>query len=374
MARLSRRLLSHVLFSLVVLPVLFALAGWSLVRGKLCAAESWPDIVRRFGFDPAPVWLVPALQALPKRQLTEEEKEVMNRDGAVGVKGVLADENILKLLRQTVGWDKTDPTKDWRLNGVLNALIMYGPLGALTSSSLNGSASAIWNAQVEPRPPKSYRPFPEPVKPWYDPMPGSLMSMSLHNDVGGYAMSLHTGGRFVIPLSSVFVALTDIPHGLAFLAGSHVQNRKLQFNCGGGPVGVDLACVDRLEQACDGARSWDMKAGDVVIFWGETYHWTQYTENARQAISIRFVPADLMYTGRPAAPVYADLYPPACTPIGGSLAHPIVWPPEDSTVAQQRFPATPPCDELFSITGPLRAVRRHLGQPDTEKDCGPIPW
>mmetsp|Transcript_68114 Transcript_68114/g.154133 ORF Transcript_68114/g.154133 Transcript_68114/m.154133 type:complete len:364 (-) Transcript_68114:100-1191(-) len=322
-------------------PICFMHVWWTLNRH---ACLQGPEEANRMD-DPSPDWLRPALEAMPRRSLSAEDLEAMNVDGGTVVRGLIPNKEVLDLLNKTFWGPKGNPKHAPWYNEVLKDLSHYSPLPSLASSSLNGKPVFLWNAQVEPRPAASMRAFPDPRKPWEDMGTGSVTSMSVHNDVGAWKNTLHSGGHFVVPLSSIFLAISDIPHGLKLLAGSHIQNRK--FKCPDGPALLDSNCMDPLEEKCNGERSWDLKAGDAIIFWGEAFHWTEFTPNPRLAISIRYLPSDFVYTGGLTS-VGGRGLPPPCSPLGGSLGYPILYPPEEATT-DFPFPQRMKCHSLSEL-------------------------
>lgn len=357
-----------------VSPMLLLLHFWHTISiPSLCF---WKDVagtleIQRHGWDPAPEWLVSALQALPRREFNSTELELLRVEGMVPVRGLVADDRVLAELRRLFT-TKYNFSQQWKHNGVMNALVRHSPLPSIASSSLGGKPVSIWNSQVEPRPARSERTAPYPETPWRDGAEngeegraGTIKSMSVHDDIGGYAGSLHSTGYPVVPLSSIFLALSDIPFGLHFIAGSHLLNEK--YRCPHGPsMHGAYECFDRLWNASLGERVWDLKAGDAVVFWGGAYHWTTLTEHARQALSIRYIPADLLYTGRPADTFSADMMPPACGPLGGTAAHPIMHPPPalapglDPATGSgpgQPWPVWPRCPGTLDVEAMVRWIR-----------------
>jgi len=363
----------------ILLPVLLLLPGWSQLRQSQCWFVHAGAPER--GYDPAPTWFVPALRSLPRRELSTAELELLDKDGVVPVPGLVSNEGVLGELRRLFT-HKYDPRHLWRYNGVMNALIRHSPLPSVASASLGGKPVTIWNAQVEPRPARSERWHPYLPKPWQEDtrVYGHPLTASLHDDTGFYSRALHRNGHSVIPLSSIFLALTDIPHGLKFIAGSHVLNSK--HRC---PPSNDVPgaqdCFDRLWNESFGERSWDLKAGDAVLFWGEVYHWTQLTENARQALSIRYIPADMAFKGGTVHADLADMAPPLCAPLGGSPGHPVLHPPpksvpgidpgKDAHTGQDRWPLWPRCPEFLDVPSMRRWIRASvLGRLPWTPECG----
>lgn len=295
--------------------------------------------MREHGVVAAPDWLAPALEALPRRRLSPGEREALRRDGAILVRGLLAEPRVLGHMAEVLGWKKGMYYNNWWWNGVVHSVIKYSPLAELAASALDVPEVTIWNAQLEPRGSKHDRTWPLPEKPWYDRSYGDPRDQSVHEDTDAYLGHLHKAGHFVKPQASFFIAITDLPRGLEFLAGSHVANQK--HRCRRANDHEDFSvCMDRLERDCNGSLGWDLKAGDAILFYGSTFHWTVFQENPRQAISIRYVPADMMFTGFYVDPLASHVNW-KCGPIGGSPANPILFSENRSRMKDQPWPLFP---------------------------------
>lgn len=114
-------------------------------------------------------------------------------------------------------------------------------------------------------------------------------------------------------IASVWVALTDVPKeasGMQFVRGSHKWGKifkPTQFGNASGKTGF-LAKNDARDEMPDiengdfDILSWDMKAGDAVIFGGEVIHGAQgnTSPDARRiAISVRYVGEQSRWDPRP---------------------------------------------------------------------------
>jgi len=171
----------------------------------------------------------------------------------------------------------------------------------------------------------------------------------------------------VKPQASIFLALTDIPHGIEFLAGSHVHNQKHKCRRTW-PITGFAECMDRLAKDCYGAKGWDMKAGDAILFYGSTFHWSVLQEKRRLAFSVRFIPADMMFTGSMACDSLQSFYPWKCSPLGGSSAYPVFYSTDERMpVKEQPWPVLPRNSDIWPGA---RALRRALLRADIR--CDPI--
>mmetsp|Transcript_41654 Transcript_41654/g.129609 ORF Transcript_41654/g.129609 Transcript_41654/m.129609 type:complete len:198 (-) Transcript_41654:43-636(-) len=152
------------------------------------------------------------------------------------------------------------------------------------------------------------------------------------------SVTVHSAGHFVKPFMSFFLALTDIPHGLELLVGSHVANKK--HGCNRHVMGQKgfEACMDRLELDSRGVAWWDLEPGDAILFYGSVFHWTVLQKNPRKAVSIRYVPADMMYTGYGLDWTRGSFQNWKCGPLGGCPAYPIFYSNDSSRMKDEPWP------------------------------------
>lgn len=322
---------------------------------------SWiPEQVAREGVAPAPEWFKAALQALPRRRVNASEREVLRRDGAILVKDLVPNRELLEYLHKVVGDKKHQYHTNWFVNGHVHALAKYGPLAELSATALDIPEVILWNTQLEPRPAKSERTWPMPEKPWYDAMYSDPRDQSVHEDTDGFYGNFHSAGHFVKPLASVFLALTDIPHGFELLAGSHVANRR--HGCRrGADDHVFEACMDRLEQDCNGSIWWDLKVGDAVFFYGSIFHWSVLQENPRVAFSIRYAPADMKSTGFSVFPELYQWTNWGCGPVGDNPAFPIMYSNDSSRMRDYKWPLLVTNRAMSPLFWNLEKLQSQLG-------------
>jgi len=319
-----------------------------------------PQSMIEHGIVAAPDWFVPALRASPRRRLSASEREAFRRDGAVLIKGLLPDRNITQHLSDVLGDVKASPANDWWINDVLHSLIKHGPMAELSASALDVPEVTIWNLQLEPRPGKAERTWPLREKPWYDDMYGHPGDQGAHEDTDQLVGHLHKAGHFVKPMASIYLALTDLPHGLELLKGSHVANQR--HGCRRhmqGPVEFK-ACMDRLERDCHGVAWWDLAPGDVIVFYGSLLHWSVLQEKPRKALSVRYVPADMMYTGFVQHYGLASYVNWKCGPIGGCPAYPIFYSNDSSRMKEQPWPLWGFNKDTSPVVARLRRLLWHL--------------
>ena len=118
----------------------------------------------------------------------------------------------------------------------------------------------------------------------------------LHGAVGG------STDTYVLPKVTVWVALTDTKRPLEFFKGSHVANLKHKCAKQHGrfskpyPNGtisdLESPCLKRLAQDCEIIGYEDIKAGDVILWYMQTYHWGLAGETYRLALSVQTFDAD----------------------------------------------------------------------------------
>mmetsp|Transcript_134691 Transcript_134691/g.418604 ORF Transcript_134691/g.418604 Transcript_134691/m.418604 type:complete len:336 (+) Transcript_134691:53-1060(+) len=306
--------MSRFAIPLVLLVLVVAVALWR-------PTANIPMKALREGAHPAPDWLPAFMKKLPQVPFGPEQSEALWRDGVVALPGALKDSTVLAVLRKSWGsWE--EPAMDWRSNGVLRSFVRDGPLGAVAAAALNGSAVRAFSSIIFNVPGGHPGGFVPPGPPH-----------------GGVHMDLDSHVEYVVPLVSVWIALMDGPRPLEFLRGSHVAG--LGRRCPVGPyLTLEDACIAGLLRDGGERLGWDVRAGDVLVFFAQTYHWTVLHAKARTSLSLRFVGAGQRRD-------FQDLYlerqpctrkPRWCQPLGSSSLFPVVHPRENSTVDAMPFP------------------------------------
>merc|ERR1711879_1019257 len=120
-----------------------------------------------------------------------------------------------------------------------------------------------------------------------------------------------------------------------------------------------MGCMNRLERECNGTRWWDLKAGDAVLSYGETWSWTVFQNSTWTSLSLKFIPGDLLYTGEREHHMHGSYYPWKCTPLGGTLIYPIIYPSsgKNRTDTEPVFPVWPRNADLSYPIAALRELR-----------------
>merc|ERR1712032_891406 len=88
---------------------------------------------------------------------------------------------------------------------------------------------------------------------------------------------------------------------------------------------------------------------------GQTFHWSNLSATPRQAMSVRFIAADMLWTeelalGGDVRWYYGSYFPWLCRPVGESPIYPIVSPRNMSTLdAIEPWPLWPRAYDLMQI-------------------------
>lgn len=307
----------------VLLGLLVCFASVALLRPV-------PDLAEeelREGLYPAPKWFPELLRGLPRTGLTSEQREALQRDGVIVVRGVLQEPTVLHALKST--WQTGDwrvKIGDWSFNGVYRSLVRDGPLGALAASALNASAVRIVSSDVF----DNQGGYPGGFVPSGPPQ-------------GGLHLDLDSTVGYLLPLLTVWLALTDSDRPVEFLRESHRTN--LKHDCPYGPhLDLNHSCISKLLEEAGGERQrlgWDVKAGDALIFFSQLYHRTVLQEKPRTAVSLRFVDSEQRMDFHDDYVSFRLPYmrkPRWCAPLGSSILFPVVHPPEKSTVDEAPWP------------------------------------
>lgn len=224
-----------------------------------------------YDYKPAPSFLVKRLKAVPRRLLSESEREAFKRDGVVVVRDVIQDMRVL---------DHFDNFEtDWRKShsGRMFALLRDGPLGALAASALGVSEVRVLEASI-----------------WMQPMrlPFGLGSIgNWHQDYAG-----DDGQQ--LPIVTTWLSLSEDARALAFALGSH-KRVATQFCTSPHPWQIWNLPDDCVQQAYNGSiQDVVFNMGDVVLFQGQILHQGVNRGEPRAAIAVRWVAARAQFTAR----------------------------------------------------------------------------
>eukprot|EP00747_Dinoflagellata_sp_TGD_P022660 gnl/TRDRNA2_/TRDRNA2_129256_c0_seq1.p1 gnl/TRDRNA2_/TRDRNA2_129256_c0~~gnl/TRDRNA2_/TRDRNA2_129256_c0_seq1.p1 ORF type:complete len:356 (-),score=28.09 gnl/TRDRNA2_/TRDRNA2_129256_c0_seq1:70-1137(-) len=283
-----------------------------------------------------PDWLPEALQALPKRPLDAEALAAFREDGVTVVRGVVPDQKILDHFAA----NSSHHTPFWFLNGHQMSLIRDGPLGILAASAMNESAVRAFAST--PFVNAGGAPPGESILP-------SFPDGGPHADIFEIDMA--------VPLVTVWLAITDAPHAIEFVAGSYKSN--FRHRCKPQSKESDWDCVRKLESEGRGRLWWDLKAGDALVFHSQTFHWTVWQSEPRHGVSARFVPADLAYSGwltqEYTVQMVASYLPWECAPMSDSIIFPVAW-----DMARPQGPNTTEGTTASTWTWPVNPLRTDL--------------
>jgi len=285
---------------------------------------------------PEPDGLADELRALPNRALTAEERQQLDRDGMVQIKGVIKDAALLRRLEALL-WSSQQIRSSsiarpdlW--NGVYRAFLREGPLGALAASALGSRSVRTANAQLwgylGPNRNEVYK-----GKHVWTPMP--------YNPA-------HADDRFrrsnkEHEIITVWFAFTAAPQVMTFYLGSHTIPEEISDSCvraklkEGYNYLLNSDCVAERIQAAGfpAPLTVDAAAGDAFVFKGDLIHESVAQSNRRLATCIRahagdhpmdseYLPIENINACEPKAPV---VYPHAestldCQPLDAELATP----------------------------------------------------
>jgi len=225
---------------------------------------------------------------LPHPILDETHKRTFENDGVLLVHNLIPDQVLMKdleyLLREHGRMpfeDAETNQKPWLYNGGVRALCRDGPV-AKTVLSVMRSPLDDEVVMMEEAPIWEFGPGPHFAHSW-------------HAD----SRQGHSTAEF--PLVSLWLAVTDAPYAIEFILGSHKVREEVETFCARVVPGekknfteLDANCIDRLggrlSQPMNMSRRLraNLKAGDAVIFHGETLHRGWRSRNRRVAISPRF--------------------------------------------------------------------------------------
>mmetsp|Transcript_57776 Transcript_57776/g.115796 ORF Transcript_57776/g.115796 Transcript_57776/m.115796 type:complete len:405 (-) Transcript_57776:51-1265(-) len=228
-----------------------------------------------------PPGLAQILRELPERRLSREEQLAFERDGVLLVRGFINNtallEDILPSLQEHEQLLSGDYVWPYLYNGVVRAFLRYGPIGALAADAMQAEGASLYGAPIWGLPDGSEELH---YNHWHQDAPDERR------------------------LITIWVAVTDAPHGLEFIRGSHLYPREILQECNNshkmGQKGSRLAnhtCVVKFSKEHlepdfgTPAHIWeDLRPGDAWIFLGPTLHRGLAWARRRLALSVRLVP------------------------------------------------------------------------------------
>uniref|UniRef100_A0A7S1L7F1 Phytanoyl-CoA dioxygenase n=1 Tax=Alexandrium catenella TaxID=2925 RepID=A0A7S1L7F1_ALECA len=246
-----------------------------------------------------PSGLAEAAWALPERRLSHEEQEALGRDGVLLVRGLVSDARLLKAIlpamQQHEQFDEGVYLKSYNYNGAVRALLRDGPLGALAADAMRAKGAKIDGAPIWGR--------------------------SEHGDRSAYYRGWHQDARHMPDMLSIWLAVTNAPHALDFVRGSHRFQAEVLRACNDslrlGAPGLSVAeerCVRRFRrERLDpllGRSSllWeDLRPGDAWLFNSAVLHRGRNWPLPRLAIAARTVPFDPVNCGENSSACCRDI-------------------------------------------------------------------
>jgi len=260
------------------------------------------------------IGLSAGLAAMPERRLSVDEAQRFARDGVILLPLVIPNMSILEKMRPVFPCEQR-PDPIWRFNGIAKALTFQSPLASLLASGhqkLHGSnvTTLVWTMAFFVEGDTS-------SKPW----------QSWHRDD-------HTeGDRGTQTQLNAWLALSDAPQAIEFIRGSHhAPTSCTPANHSGSyePPYTDeyVRCLQTdLSRNLTAARGgeparhiYSAKAGDVIMFTGQTFHRGWVSAGNRQTFVLRTF-GGYDKNGQPFYPNAVFIYPPEKATFKG-----IEWP------------------------------------------------
>ena len=264
--------------------------------------------------------------------LSAEEIESFERDGAICLRSVFEDEWLERLAVgieknfaapgpwHTVYTDKENPGGfyddycNWNRIEEYRDFIMDSPAGAIAAQLMRSNAARIYHEHVLIKEPGT-----KEATPW-------------HHDLPYYGVD---GDQ----LCSIWLPLDPVPQSVCpeFVVGSHASG-KLYYprffltseNYAEGIEGFEtMPDIDAERDALE-IKSWDLQPGDCIIFHMRTLHGAPSTEglsSRRRAFSTRWIGDDATFAKR--AWKTSPPYPEVKLQHGDAMEHdsfPLVWP------------------------------------------------
>mmetsp|Transcript_1465 Transcript_1465/g.4336 ORF Transcript_1465/g.4336 Transcript_1465/m.4336 type:complete len:352 (+) Transcript_1465:75-1130(+) len=300
------------------------------------------------------------LQAVPQRLVSAEEKERFEEDGVAVIRGLLASDRVLELLREA----SSGPTYAHNclpVNGPMVSLARDGPVGPVVSQLLGGRSLRVWSGQYFNKKHITHC--------------GERNSFSTCDSPH---LDLDANSEELLPFASAWVALSEANHSVGFIAGSHAA----RHGCGYSDAAPDDACLVALAASLTKLRgrpsivTYALKPGDAVVFYNQVFHYTkEETETPlRAALSVRYVAADHGFQG----PIVetTDIYhwwsffPKQCTALDSGVLFPPAHAPAEAGKWPPGWPLRPTFWDIY-YNGP----RNHaLETTDSFLRCDGRPW
>jgi len=249
-----------------------------LLLGFLGLAPDWSSAPRYSELRPLvlePPGLREAMEAVPERRLSAEELEVLERDGVLLVKGVIPNRTLLEWLASGM-WSYGTffdvlRTQTYTSNGYAMALVRDGPLSPMLVDALGAEAAMLMEAPIF-----------------------STAGVVEHHQNAWHVDQGPQSSRFV----SAWLALSDAPHGLDFLRGSHRVRRELFLECNRSKDGLERLLDDDCAQTFARQRAepragaaspawFDLAPGDALVFDGQVAHRGVSWARPRLTIAVR---------------------------------------------------------------------------------------
>eukprot|EP00413_Alexandrium_margalefii_P044663 CAMPEP_0204587066 /NCGR_PEP_ID=MMETSP0661-20131031/47841_1 /ASSEMBLY_ACC=CAM_ASM_000606 /TAXON_ID=109239 /ORGANISM="Alexandrium margalefi, Strain AMGDE01CS-322" /LENGTH=363 /DNA_ID=CAMNT_0051596751 /DNA_START=44 /DNA_END=1135 /DNA_ORIENTATION=+ len=331
--------------AIVLCPVLIALSEvcgrlwvhWRLGTGPLGTGPHGKMVAA-----PIDTVLAQQLAAMPRPNVTEEQRRLFQEDGFIVLEGLMANSIVMDTLRRA-SQSSIYALNCLPVNGPMLSLARDSPLGSVVSQLLGGIRLRVWSGNFFHK-----ETLGDCLE---DPKVNPFSKCDVpHLDLDAEADSL-------LPFASAWVAFTEANHSIGLIAGTHTANHT----CGFSDATPNFTCLVKLTEDLARLRgrpsvlSYDLKPGDVIIFYNQLLHYTKEDTQTpkRAAASIRYIAADHGFGG----PVietndivmFRSRHPRQCTDLGNSPLFPLADAPQEVGQAPLGWPVMPRVEDLATM-------------------------
>eukprot|EP00413_Alexandrium_margalefii_P026626 CAMPEP_0204560234 /NCGR_PEP_ID=MMETSP0661-20131031/32493_1 /ASSEMBLY_ACC=CAM_ASM_000606 /TAXON_ID=109239 /ORGANISM="Alexandrium margalefi, Strain AMGDE01CS-322" /LENGTH=362 /DNA_ID=CAMNT_0051567545 /DNA_START=54 /DNA_END=1142 /DNA_ORIENTATION=+ len=291
------------------------------------------------------------LAAMPRPNVTEEQRRLFQEDGFIVFEGLMANGTVMEMLRRA-SQSSFYAHNCLPVNGPMLSLARDSPLGSVVSQLLGGIRLRVWSGSFFHR--------DNLVGCWEDPKVDPFSKCDVPH------LDLDTEADSLLPFASAWVAFTEAKHSIGLIAGTHTANHS----CGYSDASPNFTCLVELTEDLARLRgspsvlSYDLKPGDVIISYNQLFHYTKEDTHSpkRAAASIRYIAADHGFGG----PVIEtndvvmlrSRHPRQCADLDNSPLFPLADAPQEVGRAPPGWPVTPRVEDLKSMD--FRAVNKHM--------------
>jgi len=253
------------------------------------------------------------------------------KDGLVVIRKLIRGSSLLGALKKAALKSAKEPHYHVALrNGGIRALAFHGLLGGIAASVLDTEVVRLQNSAI-----------------WIK----DGFKTSSDEQSGPWHKDLHNRKSNSLPMVRAWLALTNAPGAIEWMAGSH----RIPHNCPYGhpqelSLAVDKECLHAAwkSKTAEGlleTRLYNLSSGDAVIFDGGLWHRGHNGPEQRIAVDFSFVPGDQLFAGALAVDffyraIYHSSLPNLCQPVRGPL-FPVVYPDGKLLADDSQWPFIP---------------------------------